>query len=48
MKGIQAYTSGIQAYTHKDFFKEIDNLETKTLLDVGAGEGCAYSMAYLS
>lgn len=39
----------IQSYTNEDFFKGIPNLETKTLLDVGAGGHCSYSvMGYLS
>ncbi|NIO43961.1 MAG: methyltransferase domain-containing protein [Candidatus Aenigmarchaeota archaeon] len=37
----------IQPYTRRDFFKEIPDLESKTLLDVGASEHCIFSMAYL-
>jgi len=39
----------IQSYTHEYFFSKIPNLENKTLLDIGAGSTCDYSlMGYIS
>jgi hypothetical protein len=37
----------IQSYTHEDFFREIPDLENKTLLDLGAGPNCTFGMAYI-
>lgn len=35
-------------YTHKSFFENIPDLETKTLLDVGAGPYCDYICGYIN
>ena len=35
-------------YTHKSFFENIPDIETKTLLDVGAGPYCDYICGYIN